>query len=333
LAGLTLGISLRRQDIPVTIWEAGHYPRHRVCGEFISGRGLGSLERLGLKDALLNAGAWPSTTVAFFVGAKRTLPRTLPTAALSISRFVLDEVLATEFRRLGGELRSGGRWTGEFGEGVVRASGRRIQPVTQGWRLFGLKTHAAGLDLNADLEMHFVRAGYVGLCRLPNGEVNICGLFRTAGPVADLSQRWREWLSGETGSVLHSRLAQAHLIDGSFCSVAGLCLRPRRAQDLEECCVGDALTMIPPVTGNGMSMAFESAELALAPLLRFSQGLVSWDQARQEVARRCDRQFVSRLRSAATLQRILFHPWGRSMLLFLVTRSWNIWRGLFDATR
>ena len=30
--------------------------------------------------------------------------------------------------------------------------------------------------------------------------------------------------------------------------------------------------MIPPVTGNGMSMAFESAELAVAPLAAWSRG-------------------------------------------------------------
>ena len=40
LAGLTLGIALRKKEIPVAIFEAGNYPRHRVCGEFISGRGL-----------------------------------------------------------------------------------------------------------------------------------------------------------------------------------------------------------------------------------------------------------------------------------------------------
>ena len=36
LAGLTLGIGLRQRGVPVTISEAGDYPRHRVCGEFIS---------------------------------------------------------------------------------------------------------------------------------------------------------------------------------------------------------------------------------------------------------------------------------------------------------
>ena len=37
---------------------------------------------------------------------------------------------------------------------------------------------------------------------------------------------------------------------------------PQRAAARAECCIGDAITMIPPVTGNGMSMAFESAEMA-----------------------------------------------------------------------
>ena len=57
LAGLTLGIGLRQRGIPVTVWEAGHYPRHRVCGEFISGRGQGTLARLGLRERLDEVGA------------------------------------------------------------------------------------------------------------------------------------------------------------------------------------------------------------------------------------------------------------------------------------
>ena len=46
LAGLTLGIALRQQQVPVTVWEAGRYPRHRVCGEFISGSGQATRARL-----------------------------------------------------------------------------------------------------------------------------------------------------------------------------------------------------------------------------------------------------------------------------------------------
>lgn len=66
LAGLTLGIALRQKNIAVTIFEAGHYPRHRVCGEFISGRGQVILLRLELDKIFLNSSALFASTTAFF---------------------------------------------------------------------------------------------------------------------------------------------------------------------------------------------------------------------------------------------------------------------------
>jgi flavin-dependent dehydrogenase len=333
LAGLTLGIGLRQVDVPVTVWEAGHYPRHRVCGEFISGDGQGSLARLGLLGGLENEVAVTAESAAFCAGKSMVAARPLREPALCISRFVLDVWLAREFQKLGGDLRLGARWSGEFGTGVVRASGRRAEPVTDGWRLFGLKVHAREVALEADLEMHFVPAGYVGLCRLAGGEVNVCGLFRSETAVPNLAQRWRDWLGGPADSVLHSRLAGARFDEESFCSVAGLCLRPRRATQLDECCLGDALTMIPPVTGNGMSMAFESAELAIEPLAQFSRGALSWAEAREEIARRCDRKFTTRLRWGARLQWALFKPAARSVLMALTARSDWFWHGIFERTR
>jgi menaquinone-9 beta-reductase len=151
LAGLTLGIGLRQRGVPVNVWEAGRYPRHRVCGEFISGAGQASLARLGLLDGLKSAGAVGAMNAAFFAGEAMVAPRPLPNPALCISRFRLDSWLAEEFQRLGGELRTGARWNGEYGPGIVRAGGRRAEPVPEGWRLFGLKVHARDVTLDADL--------------------------------------------------------------------------------------------------------------------------------------------------------------------------------------
>src|SRR5262245_47504238 len=90
LAGLTLGIGLRQKEIPVTVYEAGRYPRHRVCGEFICGRGLDALARLGLHQAFVQAGATFARTAAFFVGERSSPVRPLPKPALCLSRFKLD---------------------------------------------------------------------------------------------------------------------------------------------------------------------------------------------------------------------------------------------------
>jgi 2-polyprenyl-6-methoxyphenol hydroxylase-like FAD-dependent oxidoreductase len=58
LAGLSLGIALRHRGLPVTIREAGHYPRHRVCGEFITALDEETKQALHLAGPLRGAAAW-----------------------------------------------------------------------------------------------------------------------------------------------------------------------------------------------------------------------------------------------------------------------------------
>jgi flavin-dependent dehydrogenase len=332
LAGLTLGIALRKMEIPATVFETGQYPRHRVCGEFVSGRGLEILDALGLKEKFLTAGATEARSAVFFSGNSKSPVRPLPTPALCLSRFVMDKLLVDEFQRLGGELRTGARWQNDFSEGIVRANGRRVQATENGWRWFGLKAHARNVSPAADLEMHVFQNGYVGICRLAGGGVNVCGLFRRNA--ADLPQQnGFDRLRGNPGTVLHERLARAEFDDDSFCSVAGLSLRPQRASEKSECCIGDALTMIPPVTGNGMSLAFESAQLAVEPLAAFSRGGISWMQARQKIARACDESFSRRLRWANWLQRLMFSPLLQTRPGRFIFQSQTVWGMMFARTR
>jgi len=333
LAGLTLGIGLRQRGVRAAIYEAGNYPRHRVCGEFISGRGQTTLARLGLRELIDRAGAISAQTAAFFSTTKSTAPRPLPSAAICLSRFTLDAALAKKFRELGGEFREGDRFAGDFGEGIVRATGRRVQTEAGGSRWFGLKIHARNVPLAADLEMHVSPRGYVGLCRINGGEVNVCGLFRKRADDHREAKNRHDLLRGQPGSPLRQRLAHAEFDESSFCAVAGLSLRPQQADTRAELCVGDAITMIPPITGNGMSMAFESAELALAPLVTWSRGESSWHEARKKIARDCDAAFAPRLAWAKWLQRIILAPALQNPLVALAARSDCIWRLAFERTR
>jgi flavin-dependent dehydrogenase len=332
LAGLTLGIALRKREISVTIFEAGNYPRHRVCGEFVSGRGLEVLDAMGLKQKFLEAGAIEARSAVFFSGNSSSAVRELPSPALCLSRFAMDKLLADEFQKCGGELRTGTRWQSDFSEGIVRANGRQVQATENGWRWFGLKAHARNVSPAADLEMHVFKDGYVGICKLAGGEVNVCGLFRRKSSDAP-QQNGFNLLRGNAGSVLNERLARAEFDDNSFCSVAGLSFKPLRATDKSGCCIGDALTMIPPVTGNGMSLAFESARLASGPLADFSRGDISWAQARQRIARACDENFSRRLRWAGWLQGLMFSPLLRTCPGNFIFRSQAIWDMMFDRTR
>lgn len=334
LAGLTLGIGLRQKNVPVTIHEARRYPHHRVCGEFISGRGLETLARLGLRPRLEQAGAVWAKHAALFSTTSGTMPRPLPEPALCLSRFVLDDLLARQFRRSGGELREGSRAPENIlAEGAVRATGRRVQPMENGARWFGLKAHARSVTLSTDLEMHLGSHGYVGLCRLGGGMVNACGLFRRNLGASMIPADPREWLRGDPDSPLRLRLEYAQFDDDSFCAVAGLSLRPHHAVGRAEVCVGDSVTMIPPVTGNGMSMAFESAELALEPLSAWSRGELSWENTRQTIARRCDAAIAHRLAWARWLQALVCTPVWQGPLVFLAGYGNFVWRFWFTQTR
>jgi 2-polyprenyl-6-methoxyphenol hydroxylase-like FAD-dependent oxidoreductase len=333
LAGLTLGIALRRCDVPVTVFEAGTYPRHRVCGEFISGNGLEVLSKLGLHQKFLDAGAIVARSASFHSMHRSFGPKPLPRPALCLSRHLMDELLAREFHQLGGRLLERQRVAGASNApGTVRATGRRINS-SGSVKWLGLKAHARSAPLAADLEMHFVPHGYVGLCRLGGTAINVCGLFAIRNPVPRLSARWPDFLRGPEGSILRARLNEAEFAQDTFCTVSGLDLRPGSAHESDECRIGDAWSMIPPVTGNGMSMAFESAAWAAEPLAAYSCGTVSWDNARNAVAQRCSSGFARRLQWASWLQSLLMCRGSRGLLLALAGRLDWLWRSGFDGTR
>jgi flavin-dependent dehydrogenase len=307
LAGLSLAIALRSRGVPVTVIEAGHYPRHRVCGEFISGVTAETLRLLGIADLFDDARR--HVTLAWHDRGRRFLTDRLPVPALGISRFVLDERLRERFTALGGELHAGTRARPEPADGFVWAAGRRPRPG----RWIGLKAHVR-MPTNADLEMHSGTNGYAGMAGVEDGWTNVCGLFLLDRDIpakgADLLPAYLE--AGGT-TRLAAAIRAAEWRDGSFSSVAGFELGPQPAVP-GLLCLGDAESMIPPFTGNGMSMAFQAAERAIDPLCAWSDDRMPWQETRRMIQHRVRKGFRRRLMTAALLHRALLHTGIRSAL-------------------
>ena len=327
LAGLSLAVALRMRGVPVTVLEAGFYPRHRVCGEFISGVSMETLEFLGIADLFDDAKR--HRTLCWSEGGHIIHKDKLTEAALGISRYQLDDRLQQRLLELGGTLITGHRARPSSAEGHVWAAGRKAR---QG-RWIGLKAHVRGLDLSADLEMHSGSNGYAGLAGVEDGWVNVCGLFHID---RSLEAKGTELLPAylEAGGNVHlaDRLRHCQWRKGSFSAVAGFELGRQKTMP-GILSIGDAESMIPPFTGNGMSMAFQAAETACMPLASWSAGDISWQQAANDVRAALARRFKKRLGAAMLFHKVLFHDAGRSVLQTLSSADLLPFRPMLSLVR
>lgn len=313
LAGLSLGLALRRADVPVTLHEAGRYPRHRVCGEFIAGLDATTSDKLGLAPFLADSSIRREVV---WIRHDTVINRhTLPEPAFALSRHTLDKRLAEAFEAQGGDLRTGSRMDPlPAPPGRVFAHGRHAIARSP-W--LGLKCHARGLDLTAHLEVHLGQHAYVGLCLLPDGWVNITGLFRRRpGLALDRASALPAYLHATGLHSLAERLAAAETDPESCCAVAGLafgCSPP--SASAKRLVLGDAHALIPPFTGNGMAMAFQSAELALDPLLAWSRDVsVPWSETVARIQKSLHARFRLRLVASSALHPAILQPRGQAGL-------------------
>ena len=327
LAGLSLAAGLRLRGVPVAVHEAGRYPRHRVCGEFISGVEGATLERLGIADDLADARFHRS--VAWFREGRLIHEDQLPSPALGISRHRLDLRLRDRVLAAGGQVHEGSRQPREARPGQVWAAGR----IPRRGRWIGLKCHFHGLDMAADLEMHLGANGYAGLAGIEDGRVNVCGLFHVdRGRHAPGPELLLDYLAAGGQEGLVRRLRAALADDASFSAVAGFELG-RQPVDDALCAIGDAESMIPPFTGNGMSMAFQSAEVALEPLVRWSRGESDWESCTATIRHGLQRRFRRRLFAASAFHPVLLRKGGRAFLDLLARSGALPFRPLLSLVR
>lgn len=305
LAGLALGNAVARHGHAVRVLEKGIYPRHRVCGEFICGVSEQVMRRLGIESEMEDA--MPLQSMSWWQQDRRILTDSVSIPARGISRHRLDQRLAKRFTDHGGHLECGRRCQPETqdDEGVVWTAGR---PRAPGSPWLGLKCHLLDMELESDLEMHLGAGGYVGLSRIEDGRTNLCGLFQVRpdvrAPMPELLERYLEQLGARR---LLERFRRSTTDPESHCAVAGFGMGeqpgPRHLP-----CIGDAHLMIPPFTGNGMSMAFESADLMATALLPWLRGETDWHAATRTARRQVAQRFRRRMRLARMLHRPLLHP-------------------------
>ena len=175
-AGSSAAIAALLTGAPVDVYEQSRFPRHKVCGEFLSPAAADLLDQLGIWADCTHHGAVPITRGSLhFSRFEKRFP--LPEPAYGLSRFALDDLLWHRARHLGAEFRLERRHHAP--PPLILATGRMSAQLDQtaAPRLFGFKAHFAGPQHDA-VELFFGPGVYVGLNVVESGRTNVCGLGR-----------------------------------------------------------------------------------------------------------------------------------------------------------
>lgn len=277
IAGLCAAIELCRHGLTPVVIEAGTYPAHKVCGEFLSPESLGWLKQLDINPI-------PIANVQFDIGTKK-VDYTFPTPAGGLSHCILDPALVEHARRMGTKILTqvkvvsfhpkqnhSEKHTLELSTGetlsassIIIAAGRLgslSSPSTQ-FKYMGIKAHFEGLELGNSLKMFGFSGAYLGLSPIEDGKTNLACLATThrveqAGSVDQLmidliakNSHLQELL--KPGRKLFDQWMSAPIPFFGFKNTPSW-------QDAYF--IGDAALSIPPACGEGLSLAITSGFMA-----------------------------------------------------------------------
>ncbi|HXE90636.1 MAG TPA: FAD-dependent oxidoreductase [Terriglobales bacterium] len=349
-AGAAAAITAARLDARTLLLERGRFPRHKVCGEFISPEGLLLLEGLcaGCPSAMeLLLGAPRIPRARFFLDCHDWDASLAPRAA-SIPRIDLDATLWEVARTRGADARDSIAVSaiegpapfevvtsaGSFlARSVIDASGRwsaltPFQPEGSPasaaiW--IGLKAHFREVDAPSCVDLYFFEGGYCGVQPVGGDRVNACAMVRS-----DVARTLEQVFARHPG-LWHRRRRWEPATDPV--ATAPLVFRPPMPERGGILYAGDAAGFIDPFAGDGISIALCSGMMAARAL----QGVWSGKQSLAEAAAgyqvSYQRAFRPAFRNAAHLRRVtqMAQPWRR--LLSGALRLPPVARLLVDRTR
>lgn len=256
-AGAMAAIAARRLGARVRVFEKTAFPRHKVCGEFLSPEILTVLQRAGCADAFLGLRPAPIRRMELHFGA-RVVRHALPRPAYGLSRHALDRLLLDTAAALGVEVVRETLAPRAARRPLILANGRAAH-AKAGNRAFGFKAHYQGVADDV-VALFFFDGCYVGMSAVEGGDINICGLapeplLRECGFQPERVLARCEVLQSRIQGLERTFdwLTTGPLVPG---------LAPRQAPEPLVYPTGDALGFIDPFTGSGILNAMLSGHSA-----------------------------------------------------------------------
>lgn len=329
LAGLASGIHLAKKGLPVTIIEKEAYPRHKVCGEYISNEILPYLDWLGADISLLHPAE--ITRFEFSTASGKKISSPLPLGGKGISRYALDNFLYEIAVQQGCEVihdtvndihfdtdtftitTTTASYTakaviGAYGKrsAIDQAMGREFIKKKSPW--LAVKAHYEGSFDSTAVALHNFSGGYCGISKTETGTLNICYLadYATFKQYKNIDEYQKavlyknKWLS--------AILSNSTMTFEKPLAISQISFEAKSPVEDHVLMTGDTAGLIHPLCGNGMAMAIHSAKIASELIADYLEGYLSRKEMEERYRKAWRKNFSRRLSMGRLLAKILAKP-------------------------
>ena len=320
LAGLTSAIHLSTRKKRVLLIEKNEYPKHKVCGEYISNEVLPYLNSLGINP--INEGAKQITKVHISTTKSNLIKGELPLGGFGMSRYFLDDLLVKKARLNGVKILKDTvdsihfkkdsftittKISGVFQSKItIGAFGKRSSLDQKMKRKFiqkkspylAVKIHVKGVFPENLVALHNFKGGYCGVSKVENNAINVCYIteyrsFKKHKNITDFQEqvvfknKYLRKIFKESSPVFEKPL-----------TISQVSFQTKNPVEDHIIMCGDTAGMIHPLCGNGMGMAISSAQLASIRILQFLNGEIKTREGlEKQYLRDWNKEFKTRLKS------------------------------------
>lgn len=343
LAGLTSAIHLSKFGIAVLVIEKNTYPKHKVCGEYVSNEVLPYLNYLGIDPFILGA----KKIDKFLLSSKKNsiIETQLPLGGFGFSRYALDDALAKKAIANGAtilhdsvenikflddlfeiETKSHANFKAKI---VIGAYGKRSAIDIKLDRDFikneapflAVKTHMKGNFPDDLVALHNFKGGYCGLSKVEDGSINVCYItnFKSFKKYKDIEDFQK--------NVLYKNPNLKEIFENSTdlflkpLTISQISFADKSPVENHILMCGDTAGMIHPLCGNGMSMAIRSGQVVSKLIIRYFNGKIKSRLDLETLYKKSwNEEFKLRLR-AGRIAASLFKKYNFSESMMLVLKT------------
>jgi len=342
LAGLTSAIHLSKIGFRVAVIDKNAYPRHKVCGEYISNEVLPYLDWLGVDPEILDP--TQIKKLIFSNSTGKSIEGKLPLGGFGISRYAFDDFLHQKALSQNCNFIEETVTAIDFMDDrffvtlshnkilnapiVIGAFGKRSNIDQKLQRNFilkkspwlAVKSHYSGNFPDEIVGLHNFTGGYCGVSKVENNSINICYLanFETFKKHKNIEEYQQQ--------VLYKNPVLKHIFEQSVPEFEKPLTISQISFDKKDCIenhilmVGDTAGLIHPLCGNGMAMAIHGAKIASELIADYFTNHTSRELLEKNYRKAWRKEFASRLRTGRFLGKLLQMQKVSEILLGIFTQ-------------